>query len=497
MSYTHGIYVQENPTQFKAPVEVNSAIQFIVGTAPINLLANPAGAVNKPIQINNFAEAKSKIGYSNDFEKFSICQALDASLRVYNVKPLVVLNVLDPAVHKTAVVSQLESVSNSQAVIDEEGIMLDDDFVVKNSEGTVTYDLDDDYTVEFNDAGYVVVKIVSGGAIDPVPAQLSFSFTKLDPSAVTEDEIIGAYTEATGVYTGLENIEQVYPRLGLNPGLIVIPGWSHKPNVGAAMTAKTESVNGSFKCMAIKDVDTSSADGATVYSDAATWKNTNNYTNKHDIVCWPMVKIGTKKYYFSAVLAALIADVDYLNDGVPYISPSNKNFKISAVILDDNSEVYLDQTKANTLNSNGIVTALNLNGWKSWGNNTGAYPLNSLTVDSVHDPKDRFISVRRMFDWWGNTFILRYLAKVDDPINTRLIESLVDSENIRANGYIAKQQIADAKIEFILDENPTSDLLNGIIRFKQYLTPFTPAETIINTLEFNPEALITVLGGEA
>ena len=57
-----------------------------------------------------------------------------------------------------------------------------------------------------------------------------------------------------------------------------------------------------------------------------------------------------------------------------------------------------------------------------------------------------------MFDWWGNSFIQTYFQQVDDPMNTRLIEALVDSENIRANGYKAKQQIADAKIEFNISE---------------------------------------------
>jgi phage tail sheath protein FI len=271
------------------------------------------------------------------------------------------------------------------------------------------------------------------------------------------------------------------------PGIIACPGWSQNPTVGVAMTAKTEGVNGSFKAIAVKDVDTTST-GADLYSEVATWKSTNGYTDKHDIVLWPKVKNGDKEYYFSAVYAALMAYTDAQNDNVPYVSPSNKSLRISAAILDDSSEVYLDQVQANTLNAQGIVTAVNIGGWKAWGNNTGAYPGST-------DVKDRFIPVRRMFDWWGNSFIQTYLQKVDDPMNTRLIESIVDSENIRANGYKAKGQLADARIEFNIDENPTTDLLNGIIRFTQYLTPFTPAETIINTLEFDPNALTAALAG--
>lgn len=485
MPYQHGIYVQENPTSVLAPITTDSAIIFVVGTAPINLASDPTGAVNKPILINSFAEAQEKLGYSDNFENFTICQLIDAVFRNYNVGPVVAVNVLDPTDHKIVVTPQPETITNGQVVIDEEGILLNS-VVVKDSTGETTYEKDKDYTSEFNKDGFVVIKIVPTGTILSNATQLSIGFDKLDPSVVDEADIIGGYTD--GVYTGLENITQVYPQLGIVPGIIVIPGWSHKPTVGAAMTAKTENINGAYKCMAIKDVDCSS--GADLYTEVANWKNTNGYTDKHDIVVWPKVKNGTKEYYFSAILAALIAYTDTQNDNVPYVSPSNKSLRITGTVLEDGTEVYLDQLQANTLNAQGIVTAVNLSGWKAWGNNTGAYP-------STTDVKDRFIAVRRMFDWWGNSFIQTYFQQVDDPMNTRLIEALVDSENIRANGYKAKQQIADAKIEFNISENPTTDLLNGVIRFKQYLTPYPPAEAIINVLEFDPNAFTASLpGGE-
>lgn len=486
MPYQHGIYVQENPTSVLAPITTDSAIIFVVGTAPINLASDPTGAVNKPILINSFAEAQEKLGYSDNFEDYSICQLIDAAFRIYNVGPIVAVNVLDPSEHKIVATPQLEAITNGQVVIDEEGILLSS-IVVKDSTAATTYDLTDDYIAEFNADGHVVIKRVATGSILEAATQLSISFDKLDPSAVDATDIVGGYT--SGVYKGLECISQVYPQLGIVPGIIVIPGWSHNPTVGAAMTAKTENINGAFKCMSIKDVDSSST-GADLYTEVASWKSTNSYTDKHDIVVWPKVKNGSKTYYFSAVLAALIAYTDTQNDNVPYVSPSNKSLRITGTVLEDDTEVYLDQLQANTLNAQGIVTAVNLAGWKAWGNNTGAYP-------SITDIKDRFIAVRRMFDWWGNSFIQTYFQQIDNPMNSRLIEALVDSENIRANGYKAKQQIADAKIEFNITENPTTDLLNGVIRFKQYLTPYPPAEAIINVLEFDPNAFTASLpGGE-
>ena len=485
MPYTHGVYVQENPTSVVAPITADSAVQVVVGTAPVNLLADPASALNKPILVNTFAEAAAKVGYSDSFDKFTLCQSIDASFRAFNVAPLVLINVLDPLTHKAVVEASLKEIVAGQVLIKEEGI-LKAGFTVKDEVGTATYDISDDYTLEFDDEGYILLKVVTGGqiAIDE-ETKLTINYEKLDPSLVDENDIIGGYTAATGVYKGLENVSQVYPRLGLVPGLILAPGWSHKPAVGTALTAKCEAINGVFTANCLKDIDCT-ATGVVEYSAAYAWKNTNSYTGKHDIVCWPMCKIGTKKYNVSSIMAALIAYTDANNGGVPYVSPSNKNIRISGAILADGTEVFLDQAQANILNGQGICTILNLNGWRSWGNNTGVYP-------AVSDVKDRFIPVRRMFDWWANTFILTYFQKVDDPLNRRLIEAVVDSENIRANGYKARFQIAGAYMEYNAAENPITALLNGNITFKQYLTPYPPAETIVNVLEFDPAALTAAL----
>lgn len=489
MAYKHGVYIQETPTKLPKPVVADSAIQFIVGTAPINLLDDPASAVNKLIVLNNFDEAEKLLGYSDSFDKFSICQAIDASFRIFNVAPIVVVNVLDPSVHKIAVVDELHPIVAGEVVIEEEGILLDSNFIVKDSTKTTTYVKGTDYTVEFNSLGYALLKILSTGTIPTDATQLSFGYDQLDPSTVSASDIIGEYDALAGTYTGLQMIDQVFSVKSLVPGLINLPGWSHLPAVAAEMIEKTVNISGLFKCECLLDID-SGADAAVVYTDVADWKINNNYINRHAIALWPKVKVGLKTYFMSALFGALIGNTDNINDGIPYVSPSNKLLNIAATVLEDGTEVFLQVPQANELNSNGIVTAINFNGWRSWGNNTSQYPL-------TLDPKDRFISVRRMFDWWGNEFIKTYTEKIDDPLNTRLIESIIDSENIKANGFKARFQIADARIEFIQEDNPTSELLSGIIKFKQYLTPYTPAETIENELEFDVNALTSAIFGGA
>lgn len=192
---------------------------------------------------------------------------------------------------------------------------------------------------------------------------------------------------------------------------------------------------------------------------------------------------------FSAVYAAMAAYTDYENDNVPSISPSNRQLKVSAAVLEDGTEINLDQNQANELNAVGVVTALNMNGFRAWGNNTAAFP-------DTKDPKDRWIPCRRFFSWWGNNFIVTYMDKVDRPADYRLIESIVDSENVRANSLVSMGKCAGLRMVYNKEDNPVDGVLDGKIVFKQYLAPYTPAEDILNVLEFDPSMIETALGGK-
>ena len=126
-------------------------------------------------------------------------------------------------------------------------------------------------------------------------------------------------------------------------------------------------------------------------------------------------------------------------------------------MLEDGTEIVIDTSMAELINSFGIVTAINDNGWKSWGNNTAAYP-------GTTDPRDRWINCRRMMNWYRNHFILTYKNKVDDNTNYRLIESVIDSENQYLNG-LAPDKLAGGSISFNEDENPIQSILDGNIVF--------------------------------
>lgn len=484
MYYKHGVRVQENPTSIPEPIKSTTGVQVVFGTAPINTAEDPASVTNKLVLVQSFEEAKRKLGYSEDFKNYTLCQSMFANFKIFNIAPVIFCNVLNPEVHKAEVPETSFQVVNKQAKITIKGLLLET-IIVKSGETTLSTGTD--YIASFDADGNLDIALLPGGQGTSATTIL-VAGNKIDPSLVSGEDIIGGYDVTTGIETGVELIRQVYPRFGIAPGQILAPGWSHIPPVGAALVAKTTEINGVFDCEAILDLNCTST-GAELYTECEQVKADSGFSNSHAIILWPQVKSGTRQLAYSSVYAAMVAYTDAQSDGVPNLSPSNKLLKISGTVLDNGEEVLLDQQQANVLNGQGIVTAINLNGWKAWGNNTACFP-------EVTDPKDRWIACRRFFSWWKNSFIIAYSEKVDDPTNYRLIEAIVDAENIRGNSYVSQGKCAGARIEYTESENPISEILNGKIQFRQYLAPYTPAEDILNIIEFDPSMIEAALGGE-
>lgn len=472
-AYKHGVYTSEEATSIISPVEATAGLQVVVGTAPINL-AKTDEYVKKPLLAYTLAEAVQGLGYSDDWENYTLCEVMDATFRLYGVAPVVFINVLDPKKHISTEENNEVEVVNKKAIIDVKGILLDLLKVKLSSDGQ---DLtkDKDYTASFDDTGNVIITFLD----DSVPSsqtKIYVSYTKLEPSKVTEADIIGGIDANTGEASGLELVNSVFPKFGMVPGQILAPKFSKNPTVAAVMRAKAANVNTYFKAMSLDDIN---SEEANTYSKVAEWKNTNNYTAANEIPCWPKVAMGDKKYHLSTHIAALCALIDSENDDLPYVSPSNKSLQINKAIVEGGTEINLDPNQAAYLNGQGIITTLNfIGGWKAWGNRTGAYP-------STTDVKDTFIPVRRMHNWIGNTIVLTVWEKVDSPANRRLIDSVVDSLNVWLNGLTTTGALLGGRVEFRDEDNPTTDLLNGTVRFRVFLAEPTPSENIEFILEFD------------
>ncbi|MCL2694394.1 MAG: phage tail protein, partial [Oscillospiraceae bacterium] len=395
--------------------------------------------------------------------------------RLYATAPVFFVNVLDPAKHKTTVTVEAYPVANRQAVLPFEAIA--ESVTVSN------YNRGEDFELFYDDKS-LVLEIIEGGNIPPGVTELSVGFDAVDPSLVTKADIIGGFNVMTKQTTGLELIDEVFPRFGIVPDLIICPGFSQEAEVAAVMTAKAASINGIFEAKALIDVNTGTVKH---FADVPAWKRENNINDKRQILLFPKFKLDDRVFNASTQAAGLIGRTDTRNNGAPSESPSNKQLQINGAVLDDGTEVILDIEQANFLNSNGIVTALNFRGgFVLWGNETACFPANT-------DVKDYFIPVSRMFGWVANSVILTYWNQVDRKMSRRFIESIVDSVNIWLNGLVAEEHLLGGRVEFRNEDNTMTALMSGKATFRIFMTPPSPAREIEFVLEYDPSYVTAAL----
>lgn len=469
MSYQHGIKSKQVETSIQTPVTAGSGIPFVVGAAPVQAVE---GKVNEPILCNSYAEAVKQLGYSNSWDKYPLCEVMYSQFTLYGMAPVVFVNVLDPAKHKKTINAKAYPVVDRKVILPLEAI--------KNTVAVTSYNLGTDYDLIYSEEG-LTLEIVEDGSIAKETGELTIKFDEVDPTAITETDIIGGFEVSTNKYRGLELIDKVFAKYGIVADLILCPNWSGKSMVAAVMAAKCENINGIFEAKALIDLNSKDVKA---YTDTTERKKQDNIFSKNQILCWPKVKLGDKIFNLSTHLAGLIGVTDANNDSCPAESPSNKSLKIDAAVLEDGTEILLDLREANYLNSQGIVTAINfMGGYVLWGNSTACFPANT-------DVKDYFISVGRMFSWVSNSVILTYWNKIDKNITPRFVDSIVDSINIWLNGLKAEGKILGGRVEYKPEDNNLTALMGGKAVFHIYLTPASPAQEIVFLLEYDPSYVL-------
>lgn len=554
MAFFHGARSSEVPTSLLSPIEVDSAITVAWGTAPVHLANNPAKA-NEPVLCYELAEYVNKFGDSDDFDKYTLAEVASSQFQLFRVAPTIFINVLDPDKHYneceiTSAASLNNPVElNTPMLLDTlkitsdgvETLTLTENVEYEITTDTTTSDTtisiladvtlpadsiaieytqtdstvvstnisvaalpyilpvgatglsitcdkpftnilvrDEDFTAKYNSSNKVVITFLDDAKI--IDESVTIAWHEIDATQVTSADIIGG-VDSSGNSTGIELVEKIYPKFRVVPSILIAPKYSTAPEVAAALKAKCTQINGIFNAVAVVDLPATLS-----YTDAPEWKNQKNLVDTSLIVCYPKVSLGGVQYHLSTQLASLMAVVDHDNDDVPYVSPSNKNLQMDSSVLADGSEQLLSLTQANYLNSQGIVTALNFSqGWVAWGNRNSLYP-------SSADVKDNFINIRRFFYWLSNSVITTYFSRVDYPLNRRLLETITDSINIWLNGLTAKGALLGGRCEVLGTENPTTDLMNGIIKFHLFITPPSPAEELSFILEYDPNYIADLIG---
>ncbi|MBE5899519.1 MAG: phage tail sheath family protein [Lachnospiraceae bacterium] len=293
--YKHGAYGSISDSVISA-ANSSQSVPFVVGTAPVNLIRGYANAniINSPVYITDMG-AKNVIGYSEDWDKFTLCEMLSALFDNANgnIGPAFFVNVLDPAVHKkSAQTTKSLTFTNGSASITSDTIILDTFALAGKTEGT-------DYNLDYSfNTGKVLITSVDNDT--PLTGTIQASYYEVDTTGITEDTIIGSVS-AEGVYTGLQCGKLVYPNYDAIITYIAAPKWSERKAVYDAMVNFCQAINDHWYAMPYADIP---VEGVVNVSEAA--------VSDHEVV------IGDAKAILSSVVVYETGTSTVMKEGTDY-----------------------------------------------------------------------------------------------------------------------------------------------------------------------------------
>jgi uncharacterized protein len=479
LAYKHGVYGSLEPSTDTLPPSGVGTLPIYIGTAPVQQLADPAAAVNVPIMLNNYEDAVSKVGYSDDWATFTLSEVVYAHFknRIQPIGPIIVINVMDPTVHSSATTKDV-AIINGVGYINEPVVL--DSIEIDDKERGVDYDAA--YTTD----GRVKISALPNKTLtNPT----SVTCNKMDISKVLPADIIGGNLD--GVRSGIYVADLVYQKLNQVPTILAAPGWSHIKSIKEAMVTKAQKINGHWDAVVLADLEASAL--TTTIAQAISWKETNGYTDVPLKVGWPKASVAGRTFWSSTIMGVRMQQTDFENENVPFESPSNKQVDVTATTLGDGSEISFDELEANELNAAGITTFNFRDGiWVLWGPHNANYKYGTEIK-----PENVFDAYIRMGRYLTNSFQRRYGADVDGPLNRSKVDTILNDSGVWLNGLVADGYLLSASIRFIETSNPVSSMVEGDFIFDVVNTNTPVAKSLTFRVRATTAGLVALFGGES
>lgn len=481
--YLHGAYGVISTAGTKVAAKSPNAIVYI-GTAPVQTIAGGADNVNKPILVTDIAQARKALGYSEDWGKYTLCEAMHAHFELGGVGPLVLINVLDPERHKAAQggTRSLKAENGRVVLTDMEDAVLASVKVAGKTAGK-------DYVAAYDQKKKTVTLTETDkGALGT--DELEITYDLVDPSKVTEEDVVGA-TDGMGLNTGVYAVANVYQETGMIPSFLLAPGFSCMPEVHAAMQKAGSKVNGHWDVYMLCDIPIVDDGGeAVTLEGASAWKKKNGYACVNETVYFPLAR-GTdgKTYHLSTLAAANLQKLLIENDGIPYKTASNTACPIIAnLYLGESAKgrVYDDRMINEALCKNGIASAAFTGGrWAIWGSHSADYD------QSEEDDVNISETNRMMLYYISNDFQQRRTRNVDQPMTKNDIESIVAEEKARLDALVKIGALTYGTVTLSATEDRNSDMMRGDWTFAFEVTTTPLAKSLTALVNWTDEGFIT------
>lgn len=458
-NYLHGaetIEIDDGARQVKL---VKTAVIGIVGTAL-------AGAVNTPILVTSDRDFAQ---FGEDANGATILDALNA---VYDQKGTVcvVINVLDPAVHKTAVVEELVTIGQ------------DGKFKLAHPQVAVTAVKSANLATTYVPADYVIDARTGNGARESggaIPAStvsanttIKVTYTYADATLVTAADIIGG-VDALQKRSGMQALKDSYQLFGFYPKILISPVYASLNSVSAELISMAHAIRA--KCFIDAPVGLTPQQAITGRGPLGTINF--NTSSRRVGLCYPHVKrydVATDTEVVSPA-SAFVAGVQSRKDqengywwslsNTEVLGITGLERSIYAMINDANSE-------ANLLNEAGIITFFNSfgTGVRTWGNRSAAYPSDTSAKS--------FMCVQTVADVIAESIEYFTLQFIDRPLNNAVIDDILASVNAFFRKLHADGALIDGKAWFDKNKNEVTELAAGHLTISYDFMPPTPLERV-------------------
>ena len=486
--YLHGAYGRIRTEGNRVPDDAAGAIVY-VGTAPVHNTQGGASRVNVPITLRNMGEAKRLLGYSDDWAHYTLCEAMRVHFEIKGVGPLVMINVLDPATHKTTTggTASIKPENGRIVIPAAEDIVLDSLALTGKTLGT-------DYTASYDQTKKVITLTETApGKLGT--ADIAITYAIIDPDLVDEDDVIGT-TDGAGLYTGLFVIKNVYQQTGMIPTQLLCPGFSGVPSVHDAMYAVSRKINGHWDAWMRADLPLADSEAvALTLATAPTFKAQNGYNRSNETVYFPLCKGGDGRIYHLSVLAAAnFQELLTEQDGIPYKTASNTPCPViqSLYMGSGNEKRMLDDEVINeSLNRYGIASAAFVGGrWVIWGAHAADY--NETDADQINVSETNVM----MLYYISNDFQSRRTRDIDQPMSLNALRSIVAEEQARLDALVKVGALTMGEVYLNAEEDDRSDMVMGDFTFSFRVTTTPLAKSLTAIVNWTDEGFVTLFGGQ-
>lgn len=457
MAFHHGTKTTRVAGGSVAVETVDGAIIGIVGTAPV-------GAVNE-LTVCQTKKDFAQFGVILN-KGFTLPDAFDVLAR-YAAGKVYVVNVLDPAKHRTNVTDEvLTQDSNTlRAQTAQAGLL------------NLTLTADRELT---EGTDYAVNMQTGEITLNARYEELKATYDYADPTKVTEEDIKGGIDSATGKRQGFELLRDGFNLFGADAKILICPEFDKTASCAAALATLAEQLKAVAYVQLPKGTSLSSA----IQGRGPLGTLNAQASSERVRHFFPYVQGSNNTLESLAVHAAGLRMKTDTDNGY-WFSTSNRQLQgVIGMEVPLTARVDDEQSETNLLNAVGITTIFNSfgTGFRLWGNRSSNYP----TVTHIIN----FETALRTGDLIDESIRRTELQFIDRPIDDALIDSLLET----VDTYLrALPSIVGYSVSLDHDADLLDEFSKGHVPIVYDYTPKLPAELISNKSVMTRKYLVNLV----